>query len=170
MHRNLIVVLLWLLLPVCALAQFNGGLGEPPERVDRQTPAATVAGFLEAAHARDLEALPHYLSLSHLPPEQQRAEGERLGRRLMFVVDRALWFDFARIGQEPAAGVTSVSLGQVKLDRGSRDIRLRRVEGKDGAALWVFSEGTVRAIDALFAQHGSPVLERLPAFFFVRPV
>ncbi|EPX60022.1 Membrane protein [Cystobacter fuscus DSM 2262] len=173
MHRNLLVLLV-LLSSVSALAGgLNEGLGEPPPEVDRQTPSATVTGFLEAAHARYMALLPHYLWLSHLPPEQQRAEGERLGRRLMFVLDRAMWFDFTRIGQEPlgdAPGATSVSLGQIPLGRGTRDIRLRRVEGPDGAPLWVFSEGTVRAIDALFEEHGSPLLERLPSFFFVRPV
>ncbi|WNG13952.1 mechanosensitive ion channel family protein [Cystobacter fuscus] len=172
MHRNLLVLLL-LLSPVSALAGgLNEGLGEPPPEVDRQTPSATVTGFLEASHARYMALLPHYLWLSHLPPEQQRAEGERLGRRLMFVLDRAMWFDFARIGQEPlgdAPGAASVSLGQVSLGLGTRDIRLRRVEGPDGTPIWVFSEGTVRAIDALFEEHGSPLLERLPSFFFVRP-
>ncbi|MFY0583517.1 hypothetical protein ACN28S_62740 [Cystobacter fuscus] len=50
MHRNLLVLLL-LLSPVSALALAGGlneGLGEPPPEVDRQTPLATVTGFLEA--------------------------------------------------------------------------------------------------------------------------
>ncbi|MET0401869.1 MAG: mechanosensitive ion channel family protein, partial [Cystobacter sp.] len=159
MHRHLFILLL-VLLPLRAFA-LNEGLGETPLEVDRQTPLATVEGFLDAAHARYMALLPHYLWLSHLPKEQQQAEGERLGRRLMFVLDRALWFDFARLSQEPqgeAPGATSVSLGQVPLGRGTRDIRLRRVAGADGSSTWVFSEGTVRAIDALFEEHGSPLL------------
>jgi small-conductance mechanosensitive channel len=169
MPRNLVFLWLWWLVPGTGLA-FNEGLGEPPPEVERQTPAASVAGFLEAAHARDLAALPHYLSLSHLPAAQQRAEGERLGRRLMFVLDRTLWLDFAALGQEPQeAGADSVSLGQVPLGRGVRELRLRRVVGPDGAPVWVFGEKTVRSIDALFAEHGSPLVERLPAWLFVRP-
>ncbi|MBM7119457.1 mechanosensitive ion channel family protein [Archangium primigenium] len=171
MLRKLAVVLS-LCMPAMGWA-FNEGLGDPPSQVERQTPTLAVGGFLEAAHARDLQALPHYLSLSHLPAEQQRAEGERLGRRLMFVMDRTLWLDFTHISQQPdggAPGTESVTLGQVPLGRGMRDIRLRRVVGADGAAAWVFSEKTVRAVDALFEEHGSPLVERLPTWLFVRPV
>jgi len=171
MLRKLVFVLL-LLVPTIGLA-FNEGLGEPPPQVERQTPASSVAGFLEAAHSRDMVALPHFLSLSHLAPEQQRAEGERLGRRLMFVLDRTLWLDFSRISEEPTGGspdTTTVTLGQVPLGRGMRDIRLRRVDGPDGAPVWLFSEKTVRSIDALFDEHGSPLVERLPSWLFLRPV
>lgn len=163
------LVLLLLLLPVSGLA-LNTGLGEPPPDVDRRTPTATVAGFLDAAHARDASRAPHYLWLSHLPPQQQAAEGERLARRLMFVVDRTLWFDFSRISQAPegdAADPDYDTLGQVPLGRGLRDIRLRKVAGPSGP-VWVFSEDTVRAVDALFEQHGSPLQERLPPVFFSR--
>ncbi|WP_375772882.1 mechanosensitive ion channel family protein [Archangium gephyra] len=170
-RRYLVFLLPLLLAPTTGLA-LNEGLGEPPPEVDRHTPAATLAGFLEAAHTRDTGLLPHYLWLSHLPKEQQRTEGERLARRLMFVVDRTLWFDFSRISQDaqgdPADALYD-SLGQIPLGRGVRDIRLRKVTGPGGPPVWVFSEDTVRAIDALFAEHGSPVLEVLPPFLFARP-
>ncbi|QRK13705.1 mechanosensitive ion channel family protein [Archangium violaceum] len=175
MHRYLALLsLLLLVVPSTGLAlnALNEGLGEPPPEVDRRTPSATVAGFLEATHARDVTRMPHYLWLSHLPKEKQRAEGERLALRLMFVVDRALWFDFSRISHDPQGDPADAlydSVGQIPLGQGQRDIRLRKVSGPDGASLWVFSEDTVRAIDALFAQHGSPMLEVLPPFLFARP-
>ncbi|WP_257457554.1 mechanosensitive ion channel family protein [Archangium lipolyticum] len=172
MYRYLVFFLMLLLAPATGLA-LNEGLGEVPAEVDRHTPAATVAGFLDATHARDLARMPHYLWLSHLPKEKQRAEGERLALRLMFVVDRTLWFDFSHISQEPQGEPTDAlhdSLGKIPLGRGLRDIRLRKVDGPEGASLWVFSEDTVRAIDALFAEHGSPMLEVLPPFLFVRPL
>lgn len=171
-HRPLLALLLLLLAPATGLA-LNEGLGAPPPEVDRHTPAATVAGFLEATHARDARLMPHYLWLSHLPADRQQAEGERLARRLMFVLDRTLWFDFSRISHEPEGDPAHPrfdTLGQVPLGHGQRDIRLARVEGPGGAPIWVFSEDTVRAIDALFEQHGSPVLEVLPPFLFARPV
>ena len=171
MRRNLVFVLCVLVWPAVGQA-FNEGLGEAPSEVERQSPAATVAGFLDATHARDVARMPHYLSLSHLPAEQQRAEGERLARRLMFVVDRTLWFDFARLEGEPradAADARQVSLGPVPLGRGVKELRLRQVAGAGQPPVWVFSEGTVRAIDALFEAHGSPLLGRLPPLFFARP-
>ncbi|MFY0526292.1 mechanosensitive ion channel family protein [Archangium gephyra] len=183
MLRNLAFTLLLLLLPPTGLAlgaapgaaagpTLNEGLGEPPAEVDRRTPAATVAGFLEATHARDGARMPHYLWLSHLPKERQQAEGERLALRLMFVVDRTLWFDFSRISQEPQGDPADAlydTLGQVPLGRGVRDIRLRKVSGPGGEPVWVFSEDSVRAIDALFEAHGSPLQEALPAFLLLRP-
>ena len=183
MLRNLAFTLLLLLWPPTGLARgaapgsaagpaLNEGLGEPPAEVDRRTPAATVAGFLEATHARDSARMPHYLWLSHLPKERQQAEGARLALRLMFVVDRTLWFDFSRISQEPQgdpADALHDTLGQVPLGRGVRDIRLRKVSGPGGEPVWVFSEDTVRAIDALFEAHGSPLQEALPAFLLLRP-
>ena len=121
-----ILTLLLLLAPSTGLAlgsALNEGLGEPPVEVDRRTPAATVSGFLEATHARDSARMPHYLWLSHLPKEKQREEGERLALRLMFVLDRTLWFDFSRISHEPqgdAADGLHDTLGRVSLGRGER--------------------------------------------------
>ncbi|QQR45102.1 mechanosensitive ion channel family protein [Myxococcus xanthus] len=169
--RRSFALLLMLLLPLPGFA-LNGGLGEPPVDVDRRTPMATAAGFLDAAHARDAARAPHYLSLSHLPPEQQAEEGLRLARRLVFVMDRMLWLDYSNISQKPEgdpADPVYDSLGQIPLPRGAVDIRLQRMERPEGA-VWVFSEDTVRAIDTLFAVYGSPVLEKLPPLLFVRPV
>ncbi len=166
-HVALTLLLLWSI-PALAL---NEGLGAPPAEVDRRTPTSTVAGFLDAAHAREDAITPHYLYLSHLPAERQAAEGARLARRLMFVMDRALWLDFSRISQEPEGDPADPrydTLGQVPLERGARDIRLQRVQGPEGP-IWVFSEDTVRAIDTMFAKHGSPLMERLPPFLFIRP-
>ncbi|WP_043400286.1 mechanosensitive ion channel family protein [Archangium violaceum] len=175
MLRNLVLTLLLLLAPSTGLAlgsALNEGLGEPPVEVDRRTPAATVAGFLEATHARDSARMPHYLWLSHLPKEKQREAGERLALRLMFVLDRTLWFDFSRLSHEPqgdAADALHDTLGRVALGRGEREIRLRKVSGPGGEPVWVFSEDTVRAIDALFEEHGSRLQESLPAFLLMRP-
>jgi small-conductance mechanosensitive channel len=169
MRRSVTLVLLLSSLPALAL---NEGLGAVPLEVDRRTPASTVEGFLAAAHARDDGRAPHYLFLSHLPAGQQVSEGPQLARRLMFVLDRALWLDFSRISQQPegdAADPLYDTLGQVALKQGSRVIRLQRVETPEGA-VWVFSEDTVRAVELLFSEHGSPLLESLPPLLFTRPL
>ena len=56
---------------VRAAVALNPGLGEPPESVDRETPAAAVQGFLRAAHAGHYLLAAHYLWLNHLPNEHQ---------------------------------------------------------------------------------------------------
>ncbi|WP_304984952.1 mechanosensitive ion channel family protein, partial [Corallococcus sp. CA047B] len=165
---------MWLLLllgPVGAFA-LNAGLPPPPSDVDRRTPAATASGFLDAAHARDAVRAPQYLDLSRLPPATQAEEGLKLARRLVVVLDRTLWLDFARIGREPVGPGERARrevLGQVATARGPQDIILERVDA-EGGPVWVFSADTVGAIDALFAEHGSPLLERLPPVFFTRPL
>ncbi|MDY7230984.1 mechanosensitive ion channel family protein [Hyalangium rubrum] len=168
MRRSITLALLLFSLPALAL---NEGLGAAPIEVERRTPVSTVEGFLAAAHARDDGRAPHYLYLSHLPAERQAAEGARLARRLMFVLDRALWLDLSRISSQPEGDPSDPrydTLGQVTLKQGSRSIRLQRVDAPEGA-VWVFSEDTVRAIDSLFDAHGSPLLEVLPPFLFARP-
>jgi small-conductance mechanosensitive channel len=165
MRLSVTLMLLLCSLPALAL---NEGLGAVPPEVDRRTPFSTAEGFLAAVHAGENGRAAHYLSLSHLPAEQQAAEGAQLARRLMFVLDRALWLDFSRIRQQPGGDEPYELLGQVPLKKGGRSIRLQRVDGPEGA-VWVFSEDTVRAIDLLFAEHGSPLLELLPPFFFSRP-
>jgi small-conductance mechanosensitive channel len=169
MRRSVTLVLLLSSLPAFAL---NEGLGAVPLEVDRRTPTSMVEGFLAAAHARDDDRAPHYLFLSHLPAGQQVTEGPRLARRLMFVLDRALWLDFSRISQQPEGDPADPlydTLGQVAVKQGSRVIRLQRVETPEGA-VWVFSEDTVRAVELLFSEHGSPLLESLPPFLFTRPL
>ncbi|WP_434301488.1 mechanosensitive ion channel family protein [Corallococcus exiguus] len=162
---------LLLLGPVGAFA-LNAGLPPPPPEVDRSTPTATAAGFLDAAHARDGLRAPHYLDLSRLPPETQAEEGLTLARRLVVVLDRTMWLDFARIGREPAGPGERARrevLGQVATARGPQDIVLERVDA-EGGPVWVFSADTVGAIDTLFQEHGSPLLEMLPPVFFTRPL
>jgi len=66
----------------------NPGLGEPPESVDRETPAAAVQGFLRAAHAGHYLLAAHYLWLNPLPNEVQATEAARRARRLRYVIDR----------------------------------------------------------------------------------
>ncbi|HYH99441.1 mechanosensitive ion channel family protein [Hyalangium sp.] len=169
MRRSVTLALLLSSLPALAL---NEGLGAVPLEVDRRTPASTVEGFIAAAHARDDSRAPHYLFLSHLPAGQQVSEGPQLARRLMFVLDRELWLDFSRISHQPEGDPADPhydTLGQVTLKKGSRSIRLQRVETPEGA-VWVFSEDTVRAVELLFSEHGSPLLESLPPFLFTRPI
>ena len=66
----------------------NPGLGEPPESVVRETPAAAVQGFLRAAHAGHYLLAAHYLWPNPLPNEVQATEAARLARRLRYVIDR----------------------------------------------------------------------------------
>ncbi len=151
----------------------NPGLPTQPTTVDRRTPLATVDGFLTHAQARDYEAAAQFLDLQPVPHAKQAEEGPRLARRLHFVLNRQLWFDYAKLSADPAGhpedGATLEHLGEIPLGAGSRPIRLERVALGDGDSVWVFSSDTVRAIDRLYDQHGAAWAERLPDVMFKRP-
>lgn len=152
----------------------NAGLGAVPPAVDRTTPLATVDGFLSHAQARDYDAAAHYLDLQPVPRAEQVEEGTRLARRLHFVLNRQLWFDYSKLSAEPEGhaedGLRTEHLGEISLGAGSQPIRLERRTSPEGNAVWVFSSDTVRAIDRLYAVHGTPLADRLPDVMFQRPL
>jgi small-conductance mechanosensitive channel len=152
----------------------NTGLGVPPPTVDRQTPRATVQGFLEAAHAGDYRRASHYLDLDFLPRDEQTDRGARLARRLKFVLDRKLLLDLSTVSKAPEGDPADArfdQLGSIALKGAAVPIRLQRVVGgDDGALVWVFSEATVKQVDPLFDEYGPLLMETLPAVFFERPV
>jgi small-conductance mechanosensitive channel len=171
MNRAILLTLLLGLVP--AAHALNGGLAAPPPTVDRRTPLATVDGFLTHAQARDHAAAAHYLNLQPVAPEKQVEEGARLARRLHFVLNRKLWFDYSTLSPSPEGhpedGADLEHLGEVAFGMGTQPVRLERATvGGEGA--WVFSSDTVRAIDRLYDLHGAPLGERLPDFMFSRPL
>jgi small-conductance mechanosensitive channel len=158
-------------LPAWAL---NSGLGAPPPTVDRQTPHATVQGFMEASHVGDYKRAAHYLDLDFLPRAEQTERGAQLARRLKFVLDRKLPLDLSTLSKAPEGDPTDArydQLGTIVLGGAAMPIRVQRVVGgDDGALVWVFSESTVKQVDKLFDADGLILAEKLPAVFFERPV
>ncbi|HZJ55588.1 MAG TPA: mechanosensitive ion channel family protein [Myxococcaceae bacterium] len=173
MMRSLALTLLsgLLLLAVPARA-LNDGLGEVPPEVDRDSPLATVQGFLTAAHRSDYELAAHYLGLDWLSRDKQKTEGPRLARRLRFVLDRKLFLELGAISREPQGDPARPGydqLGTIPLEKQSIPVRVSRYE-VDGKPIWVFSTITVRAIDALYETYGPPLAEVLPEVLFTRAV
>lgn len=147
----------------------NAGPGEIPPEIDRSTPAATIRGFLNAAHDGEYELAARYLYLEHLPEKEQAQEGPRLARRLRFIIDRKLWLDFTKISHEPngkSPDPRYEDLGSLSLQHINQPIRLRRYDSPKVTPIWVFSSTTVRAIDPLYAAYGPPFGEHLPEFLF----
>ncbi|QSQ23944.1 mechanosensitive ion channel [Pyxidicoccus parkwayensis] len=165
-------VLVWSVLWGLPAAALNNGLGQPPPNVDRQTPHATVQGFLSAAHRGEYALAAHYLDLDFIPRAEQAERGYQLARRLKFVLDRKLAVDLSSLSKEPAgdpADARTDLLGTIPLEGANVPIRVQRVTA-DGSLVWVFSESTVRQVDPLFAEYGPRVAEFLPPIFFSNPV
>ncbi|MBZ4419583.1 mechanosensitive ion channel family protein [Myxococcus sp. RHSTA-1-4] len=172
MHRDRlgprVLVLVWSVLWSLPAAALNSGLGQPPPSVDRQSPQATVQGFLAAAHRGNYELAAHYLDLDFIPRAQQGGRGVQLARRLKFVLDRKLAVDVSAMSKEPEGDPEDArfdELGTIPLEGANVPIRVQRVTS-EGALVWVFSESTVRQVDPLFAEYGPRVGEWLPPVFF----
>lgn len=173
MYRALPGLCLALLVSLPAWA-LNAGLGAPPPTLDRQTPHATVQGFIEAAHKGDYARAAHYLDLDFIPRAEQVGRGAQLARRLKFVLDRKLPLDLTLLNKEAGGDPADArfdQLGAIALKDGTlQPIRVQRVVGDGGQLVWVFSESTVKSIDTLFDQYGPLMAETLPAVFFEKPM
>jgi len=172
MHRDTwglrALVLVWSVFWSLPAAALNNGLGQPPPEVDRQTPHATVQGFLSAAHRGNYALAAHYLDLDFIPRAEQSERGPQLARRLKFVLDRKLALDLSSLSKEPGGDPADPRfdpLGTIPLEGANVPIRIQRVTS-DNALVWVFSESTVRQVDPLFAAYGPRVAEWLPPIFF----
>lgn len=165
---SVLILVAWCAAPGAG-AGVNAGLGDPPDTVDRDTPSASINGFLNAAHTGHYDLAAHYLYLDHVPRDQQAAEGPRLARRLRYVIDRKLWIDFSNISKEPEGDPTNPKfdqLGVIPLGHTTQPIRVSRVSVGNGQWVWLFSKDTVRSIDKLYEAYGPPLGERLPDGFY----
>ncbi len=172
MHRDTwglrALVLVWSVFWSLPAAALNSGLGQPPPEVDRQTPHATVQGFLSAAHRGNYALAAHYLDLDFLPRAEQSERGLQLARRLKFVLDRKLALDLSSLSKEATGDPEDPrfdQLGFIPLEGANVPIRVQRVT-VDNTLVWVFSESTVRQVDPLFEEYGPRVAEWLPPIFF----
>jgi small-conductance mechanosensitive channel len=130
------------------------------EQSRRQGPGEVLTWFLEAAHSGDFAAASAALSLEHVPEAQRASEGPRLARRLMFLLDQQLTLEPEALARrDPTASL--VTVGELPLRRFQLPVELVRAPAGTEPP-WHFSARTVRSIDVLFAEHGSPTWELLP--------
>ncbi len=127
-------------------------------------PAETVTSFLKAAHDGRFEGAAQWLSLDAVEPARRAEEGPRLARRFMFLLDQFLTFDAEKL--TPTEGSTVVTVGDLPMGR----VRVPVQVSKQADGAWRFSTRTVRAIDTLYAENGSPVWELLPPWLMRRTV
>ncbi len=153
----------------------NTGLPPVPNRIDRETPRATMESLVNAARKGAWGDAAYLLDLSALPPEDQRAAGARLASQLETVISRKTVIDWGKLQDRPdgldetafadkaMAGVPRRSLLLWTLDLGAYPaaIRLNRVKPPNGDAVWVFSRQTVEDIPALYDLYGPGRLERM---------
>ncbi len=155
----------------------NPGLGDPPDRVMRDTPQSTVETLMAATDAADFDAAAHLLDMRDVPAGNQPVSGARLARQLATVIERKVVLDWNRLPDRPdGADATtaandalagqprrSIRIWLLDLDGRPVPLRINRVKPGDGDPVWVFSRETVDNIPPLFARYGpSPLESSLP--------
>lgn len=133
------------------------------QAIEASGPNEMLTHFFDYARSGDFDKAAQYLTLDFLPAGEREAEGERLARRLMFLLDQYVIVDSAELARQSTA--TRVRVGELPLGR--LKIPVEIVERGDD---WRFSARTVRSIDPLFAQHGSTLWEKLPPWLVARSV
>lgn len=150
----------------------------PPER---DTPRATVEGFLHEARRQDWARAALHLDFQALERERRRAGSEalsaeeraELARKLDAVLARGLRLEPAVLSDAPEGDPADhPSPNLERLGRFERDgspafeFLLARVR-ENGRPVWLFSESTVAALPELYAQRGYGWVEQvLPEYFF----
>ncbi len=136
------------------------GLGPIPDDVQRGTPREAAAGFLAACQAGRFDLASFYLDLGAIPPARQRAEGERLARRLMLTLQRTGWVDPDKLSNDPLGAPESgvpeneQLLGVVKVGHQPVELLLAHRFDAELGQVWTVSQDTVAQIDRLYAARG----------------
>ncbi len=168
-----VVSSLWLasLLAVAATPA-EGAVAPSQNEVQRSTPRAAMAGFLEACRAGDYARAAAYLDLSRLTPAARAARGPVLARELRTVLDRTLWVDPEKLSDEPDGAQDDGlppqqdAVGTIDTSKGTVPILLERVR-EGGALVWTIGGTTVARIPTLYDEFGYGALgEYLPSVFF----
>ena len=152
----------------------NVGLGTPPDQLDRSSPHATMEALLDLADAKDFATAAHLLNLATVPITQQAAAGPQLAEQLYALVDRKVVISWGDLLDRPdaldatattksaVAGQTrrSILLWVLEIDNRPYPIYLDRVQVKDQAPVWVFSQRSVANITKLYDTYGPSKMER----------
>jgi MscS family membrane protein len=141
----------------------------PEDALGRSTPRGTVLGFLSAARRGD-----NALARQYLGTRSNGAAGEELARELFVVLDARLPARLTQVSDAPE-GTRDNPLepdvevvGTVGGRNGEVDVILERVRSAKTGPIWVFSNRTLDAVPALYADVDSARQRRLRPQFLER--
>ena len=131
----------------------------------RDTPRASMLGYLEASRDAEYRLAAQYLDLRPVPVNRREQRGPKLARELKVVLDRTLWVDVDALSDAPEGHrdddlpARRERVGEVPTESGPVPILLERVGDE-----WLISGSTVSRIPALYAELGyGPLEEYIPA-------
>ena len=164
-------LMLW---PLVITAQMPRGATGAPSRAAADTvvvspasPRAALQEFTRLANSKAWDEAARYLAV----PTSDREDAAQLARRLKVVLDQRLAINPATLSPLAVGDTTDDDhlgerLGAIVDETGREiDVRLVKMPGNTPPH-WVFSAGTVNAIDSWYANLGAPWLrDRLPPTF-----
>lgn len=155
----------------------NPGVPPGARPINRATPRAALANFMDAAAAGNYQRAARVLDLGFLAPKQQAAQAGELAEKLHYLLDRKVGIDWRQI-PDRRDGSRAEAQGQAKFAPEPRryihvaemtlngrpvDIMLERVKPRGVEPVWVFPPSTVEQVSALYAAEGPSALQqRMP--------
>jgi MscS family membrane protein len=139
--------------PVSAIPATTPTLAPPPiDPLGRTSPHGCVLGFLRAAEAKDYEKAAKYLD-----GRRSDEEAEELVQQLKYLLDQGLSTSIDDLSRAPNGDVAEQqrlsrdSVGTVNAPGGGLKVMVDRIERPGQAAIWLFSEETLRLVPAAYA-------------------
>lgn len=132
----------------------NSGLSLA-DPLNRNTPAGTVLGFLQAAQKGDYSIAAQYLQMS---PARRQSEGEQMAMKLKYVMDRAFAGSLKGVSNDPDGILQEgVPIGHQRLGTMSAgdvevDLDLVRVTDPSAGRIWLISSDTLTKVPELYDQ------------------
>jgi MscS family membrane protein len=124
----------------------------PEDPLGRESPRATVLGFIKAAGADNYERAAQYLDARRTPKA-----AEEMALQLKVILDRRLSAaDIDLLSAKPDGNLDDdlphnlERVGEVKGNGGSVEILLERVTRGGGPPIWLFAAKTLKAVPALY--------------------
>ncbi|MCK5796236.1 MAG: mechanosensitive ion channel family protein [Deltaproteobacteria bacterium] len=156
-----------------AVAVINVGLGPLPKTMKLGSPRAAATTFDTLIRRGDYAEASRLLDLRRIKKDKQKNAGEKLVRRLSFVLTRLKPGFAASLSNDPPGaperGVPDdeEQILTTKVTGQGIPVRLAYVCRQNADPVWIFSGGTVAAINKLYNQYGPGWAgDYLPPMFF----
>jgi len=156
--------------------RLNENIGLPPNRLNFQTPQATLEHFIVSCRAGNFEDAAYALNLNLFPKEVTKAEAAILAEKLFFVINQRVSVNWDNVSDRPDGQIDlttstnsaiagnprrSIIFGEVDLDGRDAVLRLQRLKLNDYGAFWMIAANTVENIEPLYAVYGPRKLDRI---------
>lgn len=157
------------------VSRLNNPLGLPPNRVNLQTPQATLEHFIINSRNGNFKDAVYALNLNLMPNSISPKEAEDLAQKLYYVLDQRIDINWDALPDRPDGQIDirtttnqavagqprrSIVFGETNIDNRDIIFRLQRVKFEDYGAFWLIAANTVENTEELYQVYGPTFLDR----------